>query len=258
MAEFQFKTYQITAMTMPFTLKFVMPQAQPLPTSLPLVKQQVATFLNQIDRDFSPFQVDSLVSKFQRRELLADELTPQFQEIYGIAVKAQTVTNGAFNPFYDNKYDPTGLVKGWAIQRAFEQFIQPLITNNTVTGAALNGAGDIQMAVNATTDFRWHVAIENPNNTHQVVWQYEIANGAMATSGFSQHANHIQTAHNISTDLSQVTIVAPELIEADVLATAAIAMGAEQLQQFRQQYFLTGIAINQQQQIIQLDYLGGQ
>lgn len=247
MTDYQFQTYQMTAMQMPFTLKFALIGDGPIPAELTQVAKKVEQFLQQVDQNFSPFKADSLVSKYQRGELTAAEFSPQFQEVYGIAIQAQQVTNGAFDPFYAEQYNPTGLVKGWAIQRAFERFVQPLINRQIVLGAALNGAGDIQMAVVDNTDFRWEIAIENPADVQQVIWHYQIGTGAIATSGFSQHAGHIKV--QTVPDLNQVTIVASTLIEADVLATAAITMGSSQLQKFRKTYPLTGLLVDQQQQI---------
>ncbi|WP_087742031.1 FAD:protein FMN transferase [Levilactobacillus zymae] len=141
-------TFTLEAMAMPFTVKL---KATP---AMGLSVQRVATYrqliqqeLDRLDHEFSPFRPDSLVRRFARQELTAAQLTRDFQTVYGWAVRAQDQTAGAFNPFFAGHYDPTGLVKGWAIQRVFEQYLRPTLTRGDLVAAAINGAGDVQTGV---------------------------------------------------------------------------------------------------------------
>ena len=244
----QLKTFTLEAMTMPFTVRFAVTVDQATTTNFERPVQQISTFLQQIDRDFSPFKSQSLVSRYQRNELAGAELTDQFLEIYGLAVQAQELTAGAFTPFSRGQYDPTGLVKGWAIQRAFEAYLLPLIHHEQVNAVALNGAGDMQLAVAPTSDFVWHVGIESPIHPQTLVHQYALQNGAVATSGISKRGQHITTVTD-DHSISQATIIATTLIEADVLATAMVAMGQAQFEQFRHRYETHGLFVTTDQGI---------
>ncbi|WP_203641348.1 FAD:protein FMN transferase [Levilactobacillus andaensis] len=132
MTETKIITKQISAMGMPFSVKFVVATGQDFQAA-PIV-QKVTRYLQHIDQDFSPFKTTSLVCQFQRGELAATDFTAEFQEVYGLAMRAREATAGAFDPFYSGHFDPTGLVKGWAIQTAFARYLQPLLTNETVSG----------------------------------------------------------------------------------------------------------------------------
>ncbi|WP_203641347.1 FAD:protein FMN transferase [Levilactobacillus andaensis] len=93
-----------------------------------------------------------------------------------------------------------------------------------LVAAAINGAGDLQAGIAATTAFRWQVGIEDPHDRQQLLASFQLGNGAMATSGTSQHGEHIirQDTQRI---LQQATIITRDLITADIWATAAISLG---------------------------------
>jgi thiamine biosynthesis lipoprotein len=243
-------TKTLEAMTMPFTLKFVMAKSSLLADdTLAATINAVNHSLQQIDQDFSPFKSTSLVRRYQRGDLEANQFTAQFQEVFALASKAQSLTDDAFDPYFDHqRYNPTGLVKGWAIQRIFERELAPLLHTTDLVAVALNGAGDIQMGVRPNHPYTWHVGIEDPADTHQLIHQYVLQNGAIATSGVSQHGQHILTQTS-STDLTQATIIASDLIEADILATSAIAMGQKRFTQFTTHYLTHGLLVDRQQHV---------
>ncbi|WP_143462080.1 FAD:protein FMN transferase [Levilactobacillus enshiensis] len=222
MTETKMITKQVIAMGMPFSVKVVIAADRSFQI-MPTV-QKVTQYLQHIDQVFSPFRATSLVCQFQRGELAATDFTAEFQEVYGLAIRAQTVTEGAFNPFFKGLFDPTGLVKGWAIQTAFTRYLRPLLTNEALVAAAINGAGDLQTGVAAMTSFRWQVGVEDPGDRRQVLAAFQLGNGAMATSGTSQHGEHI-VRQDATRTLQQATIIARNLITADIWATAAIELG---------------------------------
>lgn len=238
-------THHIKAMGMPFLVKIVVPVGRNFRAEKLL--QDLTQYLQRIDRDFS-FRPSSLVCQFQRGELAAMDFTSEFQEVYGIASQAQKITGGAFDPFFDGTYDPTGIVKGWAIQRAFTRYLQPLLTNETLAAAAINGAGDIQVGISETTDFRWQVGVEDPQDRQQLLARYQLGSGAMATSGTSQHGEHI-VRQGSQCQLQQATVLADELITADVWATAAIALGAARFNRLTNNQFST-ILVDQTDRIV--------
>ncbi|MFC6259673.1 FAD:protein FMN transferase [Levilactobacillus fujinensis] len=222
MAETKLITKQIIAMEMPFSVKFVVAGDQNFHATLTV--QKVTRYLQHIDQDFSPFKATSLVCQFQRGELAAADCTAEFQEVYGLVMRAQEATAGGFDPFFRGQFDPTGIVKGWAIQNAFTRYLQPLLTNETLVAAAINGAGDIQTGVSAMTTFRWQVGVEDPSDRQQLLTGFQLGNGAMATSGTSRHGEHI-VRQDVQRTLQQATIIARDLITADIWATAAMSMG---------------------------------
>lgn len=146
----------------------------------------------------------------------------EFAQIYALAEQAKQLTRGHFNPMHAGQYDPTGIVKGWAIERAHERFLMPLITSGQCDAAALGGGGDIQTAVADTSDFVWRIGVQDPANPNATLRTITLRNGAVATSGTSKRGEHItRNAH----DLAQATIVDDHLAFADMWATAAISAG---------------------------------
>ena len=235
-------TFTLEAMAMPFTVKL---KATP---AMGLSIQRVATYrqliqqeLDRLDHEFSPFRSDSLVRRFARQELTAPQLTRDFQTVYGWAVRAQDQTAGAFNPFFAGHYDPTGLVKGWAIQRVFEQYLRPALTRGDLVAAAINGAGDVQTGVAPGSDFYWRVGIENPLDPIRPTYAYRLQNAAVATSGTRQHGDHI--VRQAPASLQQATVVCPTLTPADIYATAAVAMGRSRFLTFSRQHQLSGLLV---------------
>lgn len=246
------KTYNLTAMSLPFVLTLVLDpkQADAMPNPGAIV-DQVGAFLKQVDQDFSAFKPTSLVSRFQRGELAEDEYTEQFKEVLDLATKAEATTDGAFDPYYSGKYDPTGMVKGWAIEQAFNAYLAPLIRHQRVTAAVLNGAGDMRFGVMAGSDFIWNIGIGDPNDSERMIYQLDIQNGAMATSGIGPQGNHI-SLKGFDATLEQATIISDNLIEADVLALAAVAMGKEAFLAFSETHEANGLLVDQNMTEIEL------
>lgn len=81
-----------------------------------------------MEEKFSPFLPDSLVSKHTDigEVLQEDFFDLEYQEVYSRSIIAKKETHGLFNPFFGGKYNPTGFVKGWAIENAFMKYIKPL------------------------------------------------------------------------------------------------------------------------------------
>lgn len=250
MEAYQIKTRVIQAMAMPFSIKVVLsPENQWSQDQFDQVVMAINRELRHVDEVFSPFKSTSILCRFQQGELAADDFSSEFQSVYGLAIRAQTVTQGAFDPFYRGPFDPTGLVKGWAIEQVFRRYLRPLLVREVISAAAINGAGDIQMGVAATSDFRWAVGVQDPNNRQQLLAQYQIANGAMATSGTSQHGEHISRL-NSQRHLQQATVVSADLVTADVWATAAISAGPEKFKQLTQGLSLQSVLVDGQDKIV--------
>lgn len=217
-------SFTFPAMTMPFTVKLVPSNAQAWPAPrVQALRTALSADLTHVDHVFSPFRPDSLISRYRQQTLPAAELTSEFTTVFALASLAQAQTAGAFDPFYTGHYDPTGLVKGWAIQRVFTTRLRPLLDRGDLQAAAINGAGDLQLGVATGSAFHWQVGIEDPRTPGTILVHYALQNAAVATSGTRQHGEHIH--RQVASTLQQATVLTPELTTADVTATAAIAMG---------------------------------
>lgn len=197
------------------------------------VVSSIGELLNDIDERFSPYRADSLVSMARRGDWNALLCDPEFHEVYARSALARQVTHASFDAFAQGAYDPTGIVKGWAIEKAFRRFLRPL-TYTSGNGSerpfaeavALNGGGDMQLAVAQCSDFRWNIGIESPVAPGELIARCHLQDGAVATSGFSKRGHHIVTSPEFDVHpLSQVTILSESLTDADMWSTACLSSG---------------------------------
>lgn len=244
---FKFKTYVLKRMNMPFTIAFVRVDFDEILIDvLNQVVNDIDKYLKNVEEKFSPFLPDSLVS---RHTDLGEELQDAFfdleyQEVYSRSIIARKETQGLFDPFFNGKYNPTGFVKGWAIENAFMKYIKPLIDNNIIEAGAINGAGDIQVGTRFDSNFSWEIGIENPEDKEKIIAKYSIKNGAVATSGLSKKGQHIKSDNDINH--VQVTVVGTYLSDVDVLATAGVVSDEKIWSEIVESKLLTGILLTKE------------
>ena len=243
----KYKTYVLKRMNMPFTIVFVRDNFDEiLIEALNQVVNEIDKYLKNVEEKFSPFLPDSLVSKHTGigEVLQEDFFDLEYQEVYSRSIIAKKETQGLFNPFFGGKYNPTGFVKGWAIENAFMKYIKPLIDNNIIEAGAINGAGDIQVGTKSNSNFSWKIGIENPEDREKIIARYSIKNGAVATSGINKKGQHIKSENDI--EHVQVTVVGKYLSDVDVLATVGVAADENTWREFVEKNKLTGILLTKE------------
>lgn len=182
--------------------------------------------LRRIDAAFSPFHPDSAVSRINDGRLRLADAGAEVAAVLALCDGYETATGGFFSAWRGGTLDPSGLVKSWAIARAC---------------AILDGAGCRAYFVDAGGDVRtrghngrgepWRVGIRHPVERATVVRVVIGHDLAVATSGTYEKGRHIIDPHTgvPADDLVSLTVVGPDIVEADVQATAAFAMGAAAL-----------------------------
>ena len=244
---FKFKTYVLKRMNMPFTIAFVRDSFDEiLIDALNQIVYEIDKYLQNVEEKFSPFLPASLVSRHTDlgEELQDDFFDIEYQEVYSRSIIAKKETQGLFDPFFNGKYNPTGFVKGWAIENAFMKYIKPLIDNNIIEAGAINGAGDIQVGTRLDSNFSWEIGIENPEDKGKIIAKYSIKNGAVATSGLSKKGQHIKSDNDINH--VQVTVVGTYLSDVDVLATAGVVSDEKIWSEIVESKLLTGILLTKE------------
>ena len=91
------------------------------------------------------------------------------------------------------------------------------------------------------------MGIRNPFNLHEIVKVLAVSNCGVATSGTSIRGQHIYDPHTtspLSTDLVSLTVIGPNIYEADRFATAAFAMGSAGIMFIEQLAGFEGYAID--------------
>ncbi|MFL6065157.1 MAG: FAD:protein FMN transferase [Friedmanniella sp.] len=188
---------------------------------------EVIAELRVADRTFSTYRADSVVSRLNRGELQAAACPPEVREVLALGEQAERESAGAFSvrlPGPDGRLrlDPSGVVKGWAVDRAAR--VQRRLDD---TDFCLSAGGDM---VCHTVDPRspaWRIGVEHPHDVRRLVAMVPVRNGAVATSGTAHRGRHLVDARSGAAPegVASVTVIGPDLTWADIDATAAYAQG---------------------------------
>jgi thiamine biosynthesis lipoprotein len=133
-------------------------------------------------------------------------------------------TNGYFDarPVSEDVLDPSGLVKGWSVDRA-----AGLLEAAGARSFCIDAGGDVRVRGGATGR-DWRIGIRHPRQRDRVAAVLAARDLAVATSGAYERGEHIVDPHTgrPPEGVLAVTVVGPDLATADAYATAAYAMGA--------------------------------
>jgi len=185
-------------------------------------------WLIDVDHRFSPFKDDSEVSRFDRGELTAAELSPNLTHILELCDQYEELTGGAFRArLPGRKLDPCAVVKGWAVQRAVD-----MLEFAGARNFCVNAGGDVVVRGEPEPGKPWRVGIRHPELADQLCAVLEVRRGAVATSAAYERGAHIVDGRTgcPARDLLSVTVLADDLAIADTTATAAFAMGSAGVQ----------------------------
>ena len=183
----------------------------------------VFEYFEYVDTKFSTYKEESEISRINRGEISLEEASDDMKTIFALAEKTRLETNGYFDIQHEGAYDPSGVVKGWAIFQAAE-----ILRENGAANFYVDAGGDIQMAGNNAEGEVWRVGIRNPFNPSEIVKVLSLTDCGVATSGSYVRGAHIYNPLEADDPLSEIvslTVIGPDILEADRIATAAFAMG---------------------------------
>ncbi|MHB8710101.1 MAG: FAD:protein FMN transferase [Minisyncoccota bacterium] len=181
-------------------------------------------YLVAIDERFSTYKEDSEISRINRGEIKSGNESVEMREVFALAEKTKKETGGYFdirNP--DGRLDPSGIVKGWAILNT-----TALIRKAGHENFMVNAGGDIATGGKNAEGKEWSVGIRNPFKTGEIVKVVYPRGKGVATSGSYIRGAHIYNPHAPEeklNDVVSITVIGPNVLEADRFATAAFAMG---------------------------------
>lgn len=183
-------------------------------------------WLRFVDRTFSTYLADSEVSRLNRGEMALEDAHPDVRDVLAHCEELRAQTNGFFDvrAERDDQIDPSGLVKGWSVDRA-----AVIADGLGWRNYAINAGGDIRLRGGALPEPVWRVGIQHPTERRQVVAVVVGDDLAVATSGAYARGNHVYDphTHRPPQGVLSVTVTGTDLATADAFATAAFAMGAE-------------------------------
>lgn len=192
----------------------------------PLITSLHETFA-RYDSTFSLYQPHSELSRIADGRLQLEDASDEVREAYAAAIEWRATTNGNFTPNRpDGIIDLSGIVKAIAMDQAGRELM-----NARIADWCLNVGGDVLTAGSDQGSKPWSVGIVDPLERDSLITAVHLTGPrvACATSGSAERGDHIWTVGGGSTSFAQATVVANDIITADVLATAIIAGGPSAL-----------------------------
>lgn len=181
-------------------------------------------YFRQIDERYSTYKPSSEISRINAG-LPEAEWSAEMKQVLKLCELTKRETGGFFNITRGGKRDPSGLVKGWAINRAAAR-----LRRRGIRDFCLEAGGDFQPSGRSPRGTAWRIGIRNPFDPDQIVKVVEVSDEGVATSGTAVRGQHIYDPHRPDVaieDVKSLTVIGPDIYEADRFATAAFAMGRE-------------------------------
>ena len=192
---------------------------------------EAVEWLHWVDATFSTYKDTSMITRFARREIGSDELDPLVHEVLDMCSLVELDTGGAFSMHLPapngTNLEPSGLVKGWSIQRA-----ALILERHGALNFTINAGGDVVVRGELSPGVAWRTGIRHPEIADQLAAIISTSGSlAIATSARYERGDHIIDPRSATpaTGLTSVTIVGPDLTYVDAYATAVFVMGIEGL-----------------------------
>ncbi|MEU3277163.1 FAD:protein FMN transferase [Streptomyces antibioticus] len=179
--------------------------------------------LHHVDAVFSTYRTDSRISRLDRGEIPLRDCPEEVHEVLSLCARVSHDSDGSFSIAIGGRLDPSGLVKGWAVQRAAQ-----ILHDAGARNLCVNGGGDLQLHGRAAPGRPWHVGITDPRRPRELLCVIKAPSDlAIATSGTAERGAHILDPHTggPAASLASLTLVGPHLTLTDAYATAAFARG---------------------------------
>jgi len=195
-------------------------------------------WLHWVDRVFSPYRPDSDVSLLADGAVTVDGCAPEMAEVIEACAFVAELSGGYFTDSPWGRFDPTGYVKGWAVERA-----AAILSAAGSVSHLVNGGGDVQCAGGRLDPALpaaaapsgpgrwtspWRIGIADPFRPGRLALVVAAIGCGVATSGTAERGAHIVNPRTgrPPEGLASLTVAGPSLALADACATAAFAMGS--------------------------------
>lgn len=203
--------------------------AAPGPEVVAAALERAQAKLRWVDDVFSTYKPESPVSRLRRGEIELDEAPPEVADVLELCRRVRDASDGWFDPWrMPGGVDPTGLVKGWAAERALDEF-----RKIGLPGAMVNAGGDVTAFGRPAPGEPWRIGIRHPLAAERLLLMVELDGpGAVATSGTYERGEHLidPNTGRPANGLLSATVVGIDLAYADALATALFVSGGKLLE----------------------------
>ncbi|MGI5287473.1 FAD:protein FMN transferase [Nonomuraea polychroma] len=172
-------------------------------------------WLRWVDDTFSPVKEDSQIGRLNRGQTIKQ--VPELIEVLHRCEELSEATDGWFEPRINGVIDPSGYIKGWALER-----LSRALSNAGAGDHRITAGNDIRVRGSAAPGKRWRIGVRDPRRdiVRKVVFAHDLG---IATSGAAPIVN--PRTGEVQEGLGSVTVIGPDLGLADAYATAIYAMG---------------------------------
>ena len=213
-----------------------------LTTERAVAAEAVERVFRDADRRFSLYRPGSELSRIARGDLRLDDASASVIAVYAEALDWRTRTEGAFTPNRpDGVVDLDGIVKASAMRDA-----GAVLDASGCGSWTLVVGGDVLVST-GDAGSRPPIGVVDPFDRAALVCSVRLAGTrrAVATSGSAERGDHIWLGGRTGpADFVQVTVVADDIVTADVLATAIVAAGRAGLDDLCERWAVDVLAID--------------
>jgi FAD:protein FMN transferase len=190
----------------------------------PTVLDRAFAWLRWVDATFSTYRADSAISRLDAGTLALGDAAPQVRDVLERCEGLRERTGGCFDVRARGALDPSGFVKGWAVEAVAAMLVEAGARNLCV-----HAGGDVRVRGERAPGQPWRVGIQHPRRRDRVAAVLCARDLAVATSGSYERGSHVVDPRTgqAPRGVLSVTILGPDLGTADAYATAAFAMGTE-------------------------------
>jgi FAD:protein FMN transferase len=188
----------------------------------PAAFRRTLEWLHWVDATFSTYRPDSDINQIDDGRRRVSQCPPEVGFILDLCQELRVTTDGYFDAHAAGMLDPSGVVKGWAVDQAHLQLCAAGSTRHCI-----NAGGDIRCVGGREDGRPWRLGVASPFARDELVTVVEADDLALATSGIAERGHHIVDPHTgrPPSDLVSLSVTGAELTIVDALATAAYAMG---------------------------------
>jgi thiamine biosynthesis lipoprotein len=179
----------------------------------------VVRWLHEVDAIFSTFRPESEVSRLRAGWLSTADGCADLREVMERCQRLRDLSHGRFDPWaVPGGFDPSGLVKGWAADRAAE-----VLAAVGAPDCLINAGGDVTVRGGPEPGRHWQVGLQHPWLPGEVHGSVTVTDCAVATSGTYERGDHVWSPQGVAA--VSATVVGPDGATADALATALLIEG---------------------------------
>jgi thiamine biosynthesis lipoprotein len=214
-------------------------------------------WFRQVDDTFSTWRVDSEISRYATGELKLSDCSAELTVVLELCDELRARSRGAFDEMVGSDprvapreglgpIDPSGVVKGWALDRAVER-----LETRGCTRFAIAAGGDVRVGARPDGAEAWRVGIQHPWDRGAVGAIVEVTDAGVATSGRYERGDHVidpRTAEP-AVALMSATVVADDLALADGYATAAMVLGEEAMSWLTDEVGVAGMVVTNDRRV---------